>query len=142
MNDPIDIARRIAKAGYSNPAPAVLDGLGVSLRQYAAIWQEVNGEDSTEPPLRERLLSVAEEVTGSVHSRPQSALFTLTQAAFDKGDAEIPDSAIPAVVAILREATAAGWDEKGFAALAADRLDTRLVWQRYRTPTTGKDGPR
>jgi len=134
MTDPYEIARRMVAAGYI-PAPAVLQGLGISESEYLALWNAHHSGADPRAEHRAALLDVAHRVTGTQYRRPGDARFALTQAAFGKGDAPIPDGALAEVLAVLRAEQAAG-NASGRDADILDaailRLERRETVARYR----------
>ena len=95
--------RRMAEVGYL-PSEAVLRGLGVREREFVAIWTEVHRDSRPEREIvAEALLILATEVTGEEQRRTSSAMFALTQAAFDRGDVALPASHVGRTLAVLRD---------------------------------------
>jgi hypothetical protein len=97
------VARRMAAVGYL-PSAAVLDGLGVSDRQFVALWVEAHADSRPERVVvSETLLALATEISGQPQRRSSGALFVLTQAVFDRGDVALPASHIDRVLGVLRD---------------------------------------
>lgn len=126
------IARRMAAVGYL-PSEAVLTGLGVPELEFVRLWAERHRDRRPEREvIADELLALAEEITGEPHRRTASALFSLTQAAFGRGDAAVPDSHVLRLQAALEAAQRLGLAEDERAASVLDSAIRRIGYRAAR----------